>query len=278
MRVSSIPAILLIVFFFLTNSLAAIERIELLWNFGPPKEPIEFIWNEQNEPYLVKLREEYKLDSLIEGAKSDLERIRIICDWVHRQWRHNSNSTPEKNDPLAILKKAASGFDFSCLEYASVTAGCLNSLGIRSRIVDLLPKDYNERETGLVHVVVEAYLNDKRKWVMVDAQWNAVPMVKNYPLNCIELQTVISRNTPGLSLPNQTSEFTSKYVDWIYPYLYYICSLFDQRIYRTEIPYRKHGSAILYPLGAPKIKNFKDTELKKARYTNVISEFYAPPK
>ncbi|MBM3326811.1 MAG: transglutaminase domain-containing protein [Calditrichaeota bacterium] len=262
----------------LSNSVSAIERVELLWDFGPPKEKFEFIWNKPVEPYLVRLREAYRLDSLVSLAKTDLDRVQIICGWVHRQWEHSAANPPEKNDPLNILRKAAAGSRFSCLEYASVTAGCLNSLGIYARIVDLMPKDVEKRASGAVHVAVEAYLNEQHKWVMVDAQWNVVPMLKGYPLNCIELQTILSRKAPGLWLNGRGQEFIINYSEWIFPYLYFIGVLFDQRIHGTNLTRRKSGAIILCPIGSAKPKTFQGVMMSNRKYTNIISELYSAPE
>ena len=93
----------------------------------------EYEDDSQDNPYLLKLRKEYNLDSIISGAKNDIEKSCKLMRWVHDRWKHNGNNTPQNHDALSILKEAKNGKKFRCVEYAIVLSACLNSIGLKSR-------------------------------------------------------------------------------------------------------------------------------------------------
>ncbi|MFQ6092300.1 MAG: hypothetical protein ACE5OR_06400 [bacterium] len=75
------------------------------------------------------------------------------------------------------------------------------------------------------------YVNSN-KWVFVDAQFDAIPELDGVPLNAVEFQDALSRNTPGILILSASSGFhTWYYKKWIGPYLYYFDFSIDQRFF-----------------------------------------------
>lgn len=188
-------------------------------------------WYEQNNnnEYLNLLRSKYPIDSLIKDTKTDTEKTLKILHWVHNQWQHNGNNEPRKRDAISILEEVKEGKNFRCVEYSIVATACLNAVGLKARTLGLQTKDVETRQYGAGHVVVEVFLNDLKKWVLIDGQWDAMPVLNGIPLNAVEFQKAIAKNFKELEIKTSSDLSKNHYIDWIYPYLYYFVIPFDNR-------------------------------------------------
>jgi hypothetical protein len=199
------------------------------------KPAYEFRYEKQPESnaFLNQLRKEYKLDEVIKGAKNDAEKALRMMNWVHIQWKHNGSNQPSKSDALTILKEAKEGKMFRCVEYGIVTASALNAVGLKSRVLALKTKDVETTESGAGHVVLETYLNDLDKWVMLDGQMDAMPVLNGNPLNAVEFQNAIINDYDKLEIKSLSGVSKRTYANWITPYLYYFDVKFDNRKYQA---------------------------------------------
>jgi transglutaminase-like putative cysteine protease len=127
------------------------------------------------------------------------------------------------------------GERFRCVEYARVIHGALSSLGLQSRIVSLYRA--SPESTTKSHVVVEAYLPEAGRWVFVDGQWNAIPVLDGEPLNAVELQRAVARDAAGLSFYDQGP--LRRYQRWIDDYLVYLSFNRDSRVGITRFRSKK---------------------------------------
>ncbi|HEV2705472.1 MAG TPA: transglutaminase-like domain-containing protein, partial [Pyrinomonadaceae bacterium] len=176
--------------------------------------------------------------------------------------------------PISILEEAKQGKRFRCVEYSAVLAGALNAVGIPARVLGLKTEDVETRESGAGHVVTEAYLADKKKWIMVDGQWDVIPTLKGQPLNAVELQEALAKNAKGLGVESLSGADAKKYFAWVAPYLFYFDTRFDSRIEGAT----HTRSLMLVPVGAKEPAVFqKKHSLKSMVYTNSLRLFYAPP-
>jgi hypothetical protein len=133
---------------------------------------IPFVYESGSHPQLKKLREQFKLDEVVAGAKTEWEKITKLAAWSGVQWSkrvgHLGTVYP-KWDALDILTKHDDGTPIGgfCQQYNLVFLQACESFGIRGRPVSLGPGTYNDRiRSG--HEVVELWSNDYRKWVHVD--------------------------------------------------------------------------------------------------------------
>jgi len=256
------------------------QEIKILkWDTQAPEKEFRFFADSPTDPYMVRLRTEFGLDKMTAGAKDDLERVKIITSWVHSQWEHKGDCTPPKNDPLAILNAAKSGARFSCREYALVTMDCLNSIGIKSRIVEIMPKDIEIRTRGSYHIVTEAFLPDRHKWVMADAQWNAVPTYKGKPLNIVETRRAIAEGRyKGLSFGAIPDSIKAIYPLQLADYIYFLRVGFINRVSITKLPTSVMGrrGVLLAPLDSEIPKSFLDATKGRVEITHNPSAFYGP--
>lgn len=233
-----------------------------------------FQYSSPEEEYLTTLRTTYALDDVVGGKSSDLEKVQTMCTWVHNRWAHNGRNRAKKADPLSILRNAALGQEFQCIEYSIVLSGVLTSLGIPTRTVYLKTADVETRRDGAGHVVAEAWLRDRQKWVMLDGQWDVVPMLNNTPLNAVEFQQALATNAPGLRIETASETKQKGYFNWIEPYLYYFDTVLDSRFGVNAPP----SGLMLVPVGAKCPTVFQhDTPIRRMRYTNSVTTFYPNP-
>lgn len=247
----------------------------------PAEPPLRWVFNEPHSPYLNKLRYGYDLDAVVAGRSTDLERVQAVCTWVRKRWEHNGANEPVKKDPISILDEASKGKRFRCVEYGIVVSGALNALGIKARVVGLMAKDAQTRQDGAGHVVAEAYLPDQHRWVMIDGQWDVIPLLDGKPLSAYELGQALRARRSGITVLSFSNTPTTDYLTWIEPYLYYLDTTLDARFGEEGVrPYHRHSDALmLVPEGAPKPTVFQRTwYLNHMRYTSSPSDFYPAPR
>jgi len=83
--------------------------------------------------------------------------------------------------------------------------------------------------SGAGHVATEVFLNDRKKWVLLDSQWDAMPMLNNRPLNAVEFQDAVTQHYTKVTINSLSGVSKRAYVNWVYPYLYYFNFPFDNR-------------------------------------------------
>ena len=235
---------------------------------------------DKNTPYLKKLRSRYSLDEIIKNSKTDMEKALSILHWVHALWPHNGNNTPEKNDAISIIEESKKGKNFRCVEYGIVSAACLNAVGLKARVLALKTKNVETTKYGAGHVVTEVYLNDLKKWVFLDGQWDVMPLLNGVPLNAVEFQKAIAENFQQIELHSASHIPKRLYLDWVYPYLFYFSAPFDNRTGENIKKYEIEGktSLMLVPLGAKNPTVFQRVyKIDYCLYTNSLMDFYDSP-
>lgn len=234
-----------------------------------------------NNAYLAQLRQQYNLDAVVQGAQNDTERALRLLHWVHQQWDHNGSNQPTKSDALSILEEVKLGKQFRCVEYGIVATSCLNAFGLKSRVLALKTKDVETTESGAGHVLLETWLPDLQKWVLLDGQWDVMPVLRGKPLNAVEFQQAIASNYKDLEIRSLSGASKMSYVNWIAPYLYYLDVKFDNReglgLEREKV--NGKGSLMLVPAGAKEPTVFqKLNPINYCVYTRSLAAFYAKPE
>ena len=235
-------------------------------------------WCPYDSAYLARLRENYDLDGLVAGCKTEFEKVQAITEWVTNLWPHDGDHIPEQSDPLFLLDRVTKeGEQYRCVEYGTVISGCLNALGIPTRTIGLKSQDMETREYGAGHVAAEAYLKDYKKWVFIDGQWGMIPLMGETPLNAVQLGEVLQH--PGsyeesvhfLSFQENSSS-EREYGNWIGEYLYY----FDVTAYMESASGREPNHIMLIPIDSPEPTVFQlHYPLGIDTYTQSAAAFYA---
>ena len=237
--------------------------------------PVEWRWSRAGEPYLTQLCEDQRLDALVAGLRDDFERVRRVSHWVHGLWPHDGSNEPERRDPAAILREAAAGKRFRCVEYSVVMAGCLTALGLPARTLSLMTADVETRESGAGHVVVEAYLRDRGRWVVADAQWDVVPRLGEQPLCAVELQRAIAEGDPALVMDGLAGPQAEHYASWMFRYLHFFKVSLDNRV---GVEGRSPRQRLLVPDGSTPPRVFQRTHpIGDVEYVRVPEAIYPVP-
>lgn len=233
------------------------------------------IWTSYDKEYLTKLREDYKLNELVENCKNDFEKIQAVTKWVTNLWEHNGDNIPEKSDPASILHKVTvEGEQYRCVEYGVVISGCLNALDIPARTIGLKTQDVETREYGAGHVATEAYVRDLEKWVFIDGQWGVIPIMGSTPLNAVQLGEVLEhpdRYEETLDFISFQTSTSQEYQEWIREYLYYLDII---GYYKTDESLQEK-TLMLTPIDAKNPEIFQiNYPLEIDKYTHSVAEFY----
>lgn len=246
------------------------------------KKPTYEFWysTKQNNEYLNRLRTQYHLDDLIKGLHTDSARALRIVNWCHNQWSHDGNNEPLKSDAISILEEAKGGKLFRCVEYGIVTTAALQAIGLPARVLGLKIKEVETTKSGAGHVLLEVYLTDMKKWVLLDGQWDVMPVLNNVPLNAIEFQHAISSNYDKLAIRSLSGTNKGEYTKWIFPYLYYLDVKFDNREGEANVKEMHDGkpNLMLVPTESKNPTIFqRKFPIDNMLYSHSISDFYATP-
>ena len=244
-----------------------------------PEFQIEYRTSAEN-PDLVKLKTDFKLDTLINDTISDFEKVLKIQSWVNSQWEHDGNNSPEKNDAYYILKQAEKGERFRCTEYSLVASACLKSLGFKVRTLGLMTKDIDQVNSGAGHVANEVFIPDLDKWIFIDPQFDVITTQNGNPMNAVELQKAIAYNKP-FEIINPNGVITKEdYIDWIGPYLYYFyVNLNKGKVSVLDRIIGTKKQLTLVPKGAKEPEYFQRLfRLNNTYFTNSTKDFYQSGK
>ncbi|MET0622046.1 MAG: transglutaminase-like domain-containing protein [Pyrinomonadaceae bacterium] len=243
--------------------------------FDDEEEPLPYAFRRsaRDEPYLAQLRADYDLDGVVAGKETCYEKVRAVSRWTRSRWEHDGALAPARPDPISILREAARGGRFRCVEYAVVLSAALDALGIPARVVGLKAEDVETRERGAGHVVAEAYLSDEGRWVMVDPQLDVVPTLDGRPLSAVDFQRALADTADEPALDRATQAWAGRYFNWVAPYLFYFDTKFDTRFGCVQQPH----SLMLVPLGAKRPRAFQGQPLRDVVYTHSVAAFYAAP-
>ena len=192
------------------------------------------IWGGPTDGMLSRLREEYSLDSIAAGARTEIERLCLLRDWVHGRFAHHSHNVPAMFDTLYILEKAHGGKQFRCVEYSFVLADVYRAMGWPARLVRL------EGRSG-AHVVTEVYSQVFGKWLMMDGQHSAHVLLgeapADVPADVSEFREAVVTQRSS-ELEPRLADGTLDYIEWNAGYLEYL-------MYAQDLAYGNQLSTLL---------------------------------
>ncbi len=189
-----------------------------------------FTYQSSENPNLVKIRKELKLDS-IAGNGNELSKIFNLLHWVHNSVRHDgsSNNPSQKNaiDLISVCKKEKRGVN--CRMLATILNECYLSLGIKSRFITCMPKETQFEDC---HVINMVYSQELTKWIWIDPTNDAYVMDEQG--NLLGIEEVRLRLISGHPLilnadANWNREFLQTKEDYLYNYM-------AKNLYRLETP------------------------------------------
>jgi len=183
---------------------------------------IPFEYEPLDHPRLSALRQQWKLDEVVAGAKTELALIGQLAIWASQRWDkgHLAKQYPSW-DAGEILKTADDGTPVGgfCQQYNVVFLQACESFGLCGRAVSIGPGD-----SGLAggkirggHEVVEIWSNQFAKWIYVDgnAAWYFVDAASGVPLALRELRDrQLDALAPIVPLPIKLVKLADSKYEW----------------------------------------------------------------
>jgi hypothetical protein len=165
-------------------------RVRLAEGLDPP--PPSVAWEDPSHPRLRRLRGLLPSAALRPG--STLERVRALTTWVCTRWvyRHNgmaSQYAPWDPETIIAWGQAQQGHFgqlpvVMCVHYAVTLVACCQAIGIPAR-AGVFMGTFNGSDG---HFTAEVWLEEYRKWVMVDPTTDAILFRGGVPLSVAEIQ------------------------------------------------------------------------------------------
>ncbi len=155
---------------------------------------------------------EYDLDSLVKGYR-DVALMEVLLNWVSSNFKHDGGSgMPEGRDAITLINYCKEYGGINCRGVAVILAEMLRVYGIPAKHITCIPK---EAEFDECHVVVHAYSEELKQWIMLDPTYKLIlqdkngnyvslPMFRNSLVNDIELKANenAGRNGGAFNLDN----------------------------------------------------------------------------
>jgi hypothetical protein len=145
---------------------------------GDDPAPPHFVAESRNQDGLVRFRE--LLDTEVKPGQTPLEQVRVLATWAAGRWGYRNAQKASQYapwDPLTIIAwgEARSGqagrppITF-CVHYAVTFVSACWAYGIPARCV-VFAEDVN---SNYGHFAAEVWIADLQKWVLVDANEDAL--------------------------------------------------------------------------------------------------------
>lgn len=178
---------------------------------------IKYILNENR----MELCEKYHIDK-VAGNNADFQKAENLLVWLSSNTYHKGDYDNHIHpDALSLLnysfKNPQQGIN--CAALSTILSQCLLALGMRSRVLTLVPCSPYDVDC---HVVCETYITELKKWVMLDPTYGTyVTDENNVPLSVSEIRELLAdkkeirfsekahyNNSPFLA--NETTEYYAK--------------------------------------------------------------------
>jgi len=146
----------------------------------------------RSEPESEKLKEKYHLSSF--AGETDLEKALNLLAWINKHIKHTGNyDNSDRQDALTLLQVAFDkDYGINCLAMSIILCECLLAVDVKARVMYMMPKSANDGDN---HVVVEAFISELNKWIMLDPTYGSYCLDSNEViLNLYEMRNYIANN------------------------------------------------------------------------------------
>jgi hypothetical protein len=163
-----------------------------------------FTYQSADNPNLVRLRQQFKLDS-IAGSGNEVSKFINVLHWVHNtiahDGQHESGIKTLNGFEIASVARAKN-IGVSCGELATVLNDCYLALGFKSRKIYCMPKDSLKTDYDS-HVINVVYSTEFKKWLWMDPTNDAYVMnEKGELLGIDEVRTRLIKDQPLILNPD----------------------------------------------------------------------------
>lgn len=146
-----------------------------------------------SSPELFEIKQKYMLDN-IAGKGSDFSKAKNILFWLSKNCYHNGNfnfkEEPTGKNILEHSYQKGIEYGVNCSALAEVLTDCFLSLGFMARTMFIMPFSPYDHDN---HTVTHVYINEIKKWVMMDPTFSCYVMNKEkIPLDLFEIRDLLS--------------------------------------------------------------------------------------
>ena len=151
---------------------------------------------QQNRDAATLLHFRSHVEGAVEGEYPDfLSKAVAIRRWVRRQQSQDASvwlkrARVNHENPLRLLEEQRRGVPGACRRFAYVLTGALLSAGFDARIVSFTNSLFRVGVTR--HDVVEVWIEDLGKWVLLDPTFDTLVLIDGRPASAIELEEAIA--------------------------------------------------------------------------------------
>ena len=200
------------------------------YNLFDRREVPVFTYQSMENPNLVRIRKDLKLDS-VAGNGNELSKIFNLMHWVHNLIKHDGNSNnPTLKNAIELIKVCREqNRGVNCRMLATVLNECYLAMGITSRYITCMPKETNFDDC---HVINMVYSKELSKWIWIDPTFDSYVMDEKG--NLLGIREVRERLVKGMPLVlnadanwNRTALQSKEY---------YLQTYMAKNLYRLETP------------------------------------------
>lgn len=151
-----------------------------------------------NSPGIRLIKEKWDLERVM-GAGSELQKITRLKKWAYELLCFDGKKLESRRYEMlncfeTILLAQKEGYSLNCRYISLIFTQILLAAGFKARWVSCLPMELNYCEC---HCVSEVFIEELKKWVVVDAAFNLLYFDKNGNiLNLLEIKKHILNNEP----------------------------------------------------------------------------------
>ncbi|MCD6308833.1 MAG: transglutaminase domain-containing protein, partial [Candidatus Latescibacteria bacterium] len=140
-----------------------------------------FVYQDMAHLKVRKLYDRAGIAGMERASATELELIGRLSDWANMHWGHMQPLPYPTWDAHEILDKAETGDAFWCTFKAALFVQACSAAGLTARMLGINPKN------SAAHTVTEVYVNEYRKWMLVDPWMNCYFERDGVPMSVLEL-------------------------------------------------------------------------------------------
>ena len=128
------------------------------------------------------------------AGDNDLLKALNLLEWVNLHIRHTGNyDNSDTQDAMTLLAVAFDkDYGINCLAMSIILCECLLAVQVKARVMYMMPQ---EAEDGDNHVVVEAFVQELGKWIMLDPTYGSYCTdLQGNILNLYEIREAIAED------------------------------------------------------------------------------------
>lgn len=150
-----------------------------------------FNYQDIHHPSLERLKTDENLEAVVSSGGTELEKMRLLRDWVSNQWESGMPAPYPAWDAEAILSEIRSGKTRGfCAQYGVVLVQAAISLGWQARYLAIA----SELKPRGGHLTVEIWSNTHNRWVVMDPHYCVDFEKDGIPLSALDIHECLVKN------------------------------------------------------------------------------------